>query len=673
MLEKVPTLLTVAVLAVIFAFLERHVRSGRSRMWKIGWFLVFIHFLAQLFEPAGGQAGPFISFLDWGSLQASAVAFIVASASIVEEAAKRMLLVAIIGLPSVAYTLIGSWDVQRRWPYVACLLACFAGGIGFLFVHRKMSMRNAGILAVALGACGFWGVYAALHGSFDPGAVVLLGAGFALPGVLMFLNDWRPSPGVLTVVIGFLFWGAVFPAGMLTASLMPQVQIPGEIWNIPKMFVAFGMVLTVVEDMRAKEKAKNIEMQRFSAITSQLLGGATVDSLCGEVAAAISEVTNFRVALVHLADAGRSLRLVGASGVPQTALPEMREQARQWTTKDIEEACGQGRMVGTNSFLISATTQCAYLALYRSPQSTANPGWNRGNQAVIPMRTAQGGCLGCIVLGDPRNPKDVNASQLLRIELLVADLAVALELKSLQAQLARSEKLAALGQMLAGVAHELNNPLAAVMGYGELLGDEVSGEPARVRLEKMLKESRRMKRIIDKLLQFSRQGSTVGAVVDLGNAIREVLALHQYCMRARNFETVVEIQPGLKPISFDEDQIKQVLLNLLGNAADAVQHVKHGRKITVRAFERESMAVLEIEDCGTGFDDIDRAFDPFYTTKPVGKGTGLGLSICYGIVKKHGGEIYAENLPTGARVTLKLPFAQGIEVLSVLPDALACA
>jgi two-component system NtrC family sensor kinase len=178
----------------------------------------------------------------------------------------------------------------------------------------------------------------------------------------------------------------------------------------------------------------------------------------------------------------------------------------------------------------------------------------------------------------------------------------------------------------------------------------------------MLKESRRMKRIIDNLLQFSRQGDAVSAVVNLDDALREVLAFYQYCARTRNFETVVEIQPGIKPISFDEDQIKQVLLNLLGNAADAIQHVEENRRITIRAFERDTVAVLEIEDTGTGFADVSRAFDPFYTTKPVGKGTGLGLSICYGIVKKHRGEIYAENLPEGARVTLKLPFAERIEV-----------
>jgi hypothetical protein len=360
-LEKIPTLVTVAVLAVIFAFLERHVRSGRSLMWKIGWFLVFIHFLAQLFDPAAGQPSPLLSFLDWGALQASAIAFIVASASIVEEPGKRILLFAVLGGPSVAYTLIGSYDIQGRWPYVACLLSYLLGGVVFLFVNRKMSVRQAGILATALGACGFWGVYAALHGSFDRGAIVLLGVSFALPGVLMVLNDWRPSPGVVTVVVGFLFWGAVFPVAMLTTRFLPHVQIPEEVWNIPKMFVAFGMALTVVEDMRARERAKNVEMQRFSAITSQLLGGAPVDSLCGEVAAAISEVTNFRVALVHLADAGRSLRLAGTSGIPQMAITEMLEQARQWSTKEIEQACTFGRMVGPNSFQLAKTTPCAFL------------------------------------------------------------------------------------------------------------------------------------------------------------------------------------------------------------------------------------------------------------------------------------------------------------------------
>jgi signal transduction histidine kinase len=130
-------------------------------------------------------------------------------------------------------------------------------------------------------------------------------------------------------------------------------------------------------------------------------------------------------------------------------------------------------------------------------------------------------------------------------------------------------------------------------------------------------------------------------------------------VRTRGLEIVVDIQAGLPPVAVDEDQFKQILLNLVNNAIDAVEAEPELRKITIRAFLRGNRGILEVEDTGAGFSDLNRAFDPFYTTKPVGKGTGLGLSICYGIIKEHDGDIRIENVqPHGARVTVDLPLAE---------------
>jgi len=250
LLEKAPTLVTVAVLAVIFTCLERRIPTARSKFWKIAWFLVFIHFLAQGLEPRTGQASPALQALDWGALQASAVVFLVAASQIVEDRVKRIWALLILGVPSVAYAVLGSYVVKSGWAYALCLTACFAGGICFLFcAERRISMAPV-LLSLVLMWIAFWVIRAALQGSFDPGGNALLGVGFALPGVIMYRNHYRTTPGVLTIIIGFLFWGAVFPVGMLTDRLIPQVHIPDELWNVPKMFVAFGMILAVVEDMQ---------------------------------------------------------------------------------------------------------------------------------------------------------------------------------------------------------------------------------------------------------------------------------------------------------------------------------------------------------------------------------------------------------------------------------------
>jgi two-component system, NtrC family, sensor kinase len=662
LLEKIPTVVTVAVLVGIFLALKRHSHSARLQLWMVAWFLIFTHFVAQLLEPPTGDVTPFLLAIDLGSLQAAAVAFVVSVSAVAEDKSKRTLMLLIMGVPSVAYAILASYDVHARSPYLLCLSVCFVGGILFLFWVRKISVYAVSLALVGT-VVAVWALRAAFRGSFDEGLTALLGLGFALPGVFLCRNYWRPSPGILTAAGGFFCWGAVFPVGMLLDHFAPHANVPADLWNTPKLFVAFGMILAIVEDksesietMQRKERALNHQLERFSTITSQLLSGATVDLLCNEIASAITDVSNFRRAVIELESGGNGLRVAGASGLSRAALAQLEEKARRWTADDIKEFCGRGRPIGQNSFLLSAGEAAKYDPLKSSLEYNPNPRWNTGDELLIPLCSARGGYLGCIGLDDPRDVNSVTASELSRIELLAADLAVALELKSLQSQLIRSEKLAALGQLVAGVAHELNNPLTAVMGYGDLLSDDVPSGASREKLDKLINESRRMKKIVENLLRFSRQSSMDRQSVELAPVVKDVLSLREYYAHTRGLEILSDIRSNLPRVAVDEDQFKQILLNLLSNSIDAVETVDGLKRITVRAFARGNRAVVEVEDSGPGFKDLNRALDPFYTTKPVGKGTGLGLSICYGIVKEHDGEIKLENLqPQGSRVTVELP------------------
>jgi two-component system NtrC family sensor kinase len=242
-----------------------------------------------------------------------------------------------------------------------------------------------------------------------------------------------------------------------------------------------------------------------------------------------------------------------------------------------------------------------------------------------------------------------------KIELLAGDLAVTIDNADLHRQLVRSEKLAAIGQLVAGVAHELNNPLASIVGYAELMTDEVAGGPPRQKLDKMIREAQRMKRIIENLLRFARQNNLEKKSANLVGLLQEVLALREYHIEAHRVDVDVRVEANLPQVAVDEDQFKQILLNLLNNSIDALEGVRD-KRIRIEALRRDGRIVVRFDDNGPGFSDVNRAFDPFYTTKPVGKGTGLGLSICYGIVKEHGGDIHAANLePCGARIALELP------------------
>jgi two-component system NtrC family sensor kinase len=665
-LQKIPTVLTVAVLVVIFGCLKRHARSTRLQLWMAGWVLIFTHFVANLLEPATGPISPPLLAVDLASLQAAAIAFLASVSVVVNDKFKRTLLLVVAGVPSVAYAILASYDVHARWPFIVCLVFCFSGAIWFvLYVHRKLSLYVASVTLLCLGTAA-WTVTQASRGSFDEGLMAFLGLGFGLPGVFLCRNYWRPSPGIITTAGGFFTWGAVFPVGMLMDRLAPSLNIPAELWNTPKLFAAFGMILIIVEDktesierMQREESFLNRQLERFATITSQLLSGHTVDSLCGEITNAITEVSNFRIAVIELDNGRQGLRIAGVSGMLPEALCELEKKAKQWTTDDIKDFCQRARRIGQNSFLMGAADASKYGPVKSSRTYRPNPHWNTGDEMMIPLCSARGGYLGCIALDDPRVPEAVNPRELSSIESLAADLAVALEVRSLQSQLVRSEKLAALGQLVAGVAHELNNPLTAVLGYGELLTAEVASGPVHERVVRMMNEGRRMKKIVENLLRFSRQSSVNRRPVRLEPLVQDVLALREYYVRTHGLKILLDIPPDLPAVAVDEDQFKQVLLNLVNNAIDAVESDGSDKRILLRAFPRGNRAILEVEDSGIGFDDVNRAFDPFYTTKPVGKGTGLGLSICYGIIKEHEGEIRAENLrPRGARVTVELPLEE---------------
>ena len=248
---------------------------------------------------------------------------------------------------------------------------------------------------------------------------------------------------------------------------------------------------------------------------------------------------------------------------------------------------------------------------------------------------------------------ELPAEELIKIELLAADLAVAIDRSTMQRQLVLREKLVGVGQLVAGVAHELNNPLTAVLGYTELMGDyHLSPEVARD-LTIVRREANRMKRIIENLLRFSRQSRTETTNTDFTAVLTDVLALREYDSNGRGIKLATDRTRWLPEVAIDQSQLKIVLSNLIGNAIDAVQE-STSKLISVEARDVGSKLLINITDSGPGIPDLNRIFDPFFTTKSPGRGMGLGLSICYGIMRQHGGEIYAANVhPTGPASRLR--------------------
>jgi len=265
--------------------------------------------------------------------------------------------------------------------------------------------------------------------------------------------------------------------------------------------------------------------------------------------------------------------------------------------------------------------------------------------SLSPMRDEQG---------------DINS-----VVVVMADITDAADL---QAKLMHTEKMAALGQLVSGVAHEVNNPLAAIVGFTDLLleNPEVPDE-AKEELRVILQEAQRTRVIVQNLLSFARHMPAQREPVRVNSVLRQTLQLRAYDFSNHGVQMTERYEDELPLTIGDTHQLQQVFLNILNNAYDAIQEVRRPGKMEITTLHRDGRVEIAFRDNGPGISHPERIFDPFFTTKEVGKGTGLGLSICYGIIHAHQGEIVARNNADGIGCTfvVRLPVAaQGAELLA---------
>ncbi len=237
-------------------------------------------------------------------------------------------------------------------------------------------------------------------------------------------------------------------------------------------------------------------------------------------------------------------------------------------------------------------------------------------------------------------------------------------LKSAQERLVQSEKLASLGQFVSNMAHEVNNPLTPILGYSRLLLDkpDLDAERRRNAIEIIYKSAERLKKVIENLLSFSRERKSGREYVSINHLIEEVLELRDCDLKLGNVEVIKNLSSELPRIVADPDEIRQVFTNIILNAEQAMAGAGSGGRLEVMTgIKGESIIEISFADNGPGIrsEILGKVFDPFFTTKPVDKGTGLGLSISYGIIKDHGGDIYAlSEEGKGATFIIELPILE---------------
>ena len=225
------------------------------------------------------------------------------------------------------------------------------------------------------------------------------------------------------------------------------------------------------------------------------------------------------------------------------------------------------------------------------------------------------------------------------------------ELEEIQARLVEFQKMASIGKLAAGVAHEINTPLGIIMGYAQLLLEEVpEDDDTHNDLQTIEKQCKICRKIVSDLLSFSRYTESTVALLDVNQSIEEVVSVVEHTFKLERVEIERDYYSTLPPVKGDKEKLKQVFVNLLNNAYDAIG-VDGTIRITTSFDNKNDEIMISVSDTGMGIppEKIDRIFDPFFTTKPVDKGTGLGLSVTFGIIEEHGGRIEVESPPSSAR------------------------
>jgi signal transduction histidine kinase len=411
---------------------------------------------------------------------------------------------------------------------------------------------------------------------------------------------------------------------------------------------------------RMRDRRVLREMEAYAALDVHVPEGGDVRGLGIKVCRVVAEVSAFRIAAMMTRDAEGRLFVVGSVGMDDLTV----EALNRWGARAGVGGVRAGMRAGVRS---GAWAVLGLKAGTRSFVLELDGGW----VGMAPLWTTGGRMLGVVaVCGD-----DVGA--MAPIEGLVAKLARTMENAALVERLLRSEKLAGLGQLAGGVAHALNNPLTAVMGFAELIGETAGDVRVREDAAVIVREAARMRETVQSLLDLWRPATLIDEAVSLTGMVEELAAACFDALEARGVRLVVEIAEDVAAVRGSRERLRQVMEHLLNNAAQAVASVsgeEHLIRVAVRQDERGVQMI--VSDTGPGFAEPARVFDPFYVRQHVGEGAGLGLSICYGIVREHGGEISAFNLhPRGAGVVVELPVGAhaGCGLLVDPPPPVFCA
>ena len=654
---RVPTLALLSILVAVFAALYARSRTPRTLLWLIGWTLAITRLALQASPHGRHGVGVAVS----NTAMALAALMLLGSLSpiFVKGKIKAFHLVALAAplvLFSVLTSLYPSPGIFLR--IIDCLALIAAVVVAVHWSAQKNQLPRWFTLSFALCLGGIC-IYLAFTGEYDL-VLRLAHSGISLMTAVLVLATYRRwSPGVIFTVAGLLMWSSPMVVDFLLQQGDPLWLLFLRAVNLMKVVTAVGMIVLVLEDelirnetAQKRDRRVRAEMEQYSKLAGLASPnrdfGIDFDHVCEVITAA----SRFLQAAILLRTVDQQFRLVGRAGMDGALAGALDAMGQRLTPEKLE--------VFRNSDHSAENGNSAVLdmrPLMVPGDELEQLGFVRAH--AIPMGTTRAGLQGVLLLNGLKAPGEpLAAEDLLPLELLMARLTAGHENNLLLRRVAQSEKLAGLGQLAGGVAHELNNPLTVVMGYAELIEESTVDEAVRRNVAVIRSESQRMKHTIESLTRFWKSSPSEQTAISVEQMLIDIGRLRKPELERAGIELEVAISSNLPRIRANGDQMRQVFLQIMSNAATALQSspAAQEKSIRISVAATEDRLQVVISDTGPGFPNPNRVFDPFFTTKKPGEGTGLGLSLCYSIVREHGGEISAFNLqPHGAAVAIEMP------------------
>ena len=418
------------------------------------------------------------------------------------------------------------------------------------------------------------------------------------------------------------------------------------LWALGFIWMLYGRLRAVTLE-RDRERRGREEMEAYTRLDTRMGRDGDVRELGRRVCSVVAARSSFcRVAMLACDAEGR-LYIAASEGPDDTTF----DAVQMWANRAAErERSGGVGMTGGARF---------------GAKSLVVPLGENGRAVVVPLWTTGGRMVGALVVRADsvmQVQRRIAEEAITALEALAAKLGRTMENAELAERLLRTEKLAGLGMLAGGVAHALNNPLTAVLGFAELICETT--QEARIRRDAatIVEEAKRMRATVQRLLDFWRPPVQREEAIEVGALVRELARACDARLTARGVSLTIQVADDAPAVRGNRERLRQMLEHLVNNASQAIARAgTEPAKNAIRlAVSHDTRAVqMIVSDTGPGFPEPGRVFDLFYTTQAPGDGDGPGLSICYGIVREHGGEISAFNLhPRGAAVVVELPVGE---------------